>query len=352
MTTQLDGPATHVPALQSGRRRRRRQPARTRSGHRTAYLWEQVWAARELAGDPRPLPHRPARQEEAAHQRRSSRATTSSTSPASCMAAVLAGRAGRQVPGAALGRLGQDQLHRLDGALPGRPARRRRQEGLRHGARRLRPQRASTPSCRRRIFDFERTTGVVATINGEDGSKSAELAEALSARKKIVVCTIQTFPFALEEVRELAATAGQALRGDRRRGAQLADRRGGGEAQGGALARGAGRAERRRRGEHRGHPGRADGGRAPTTRGITFVAFTATPKNKTLELFGTRPDPTRKPAPDNIPAPFHVYSMRQAIEEKFILDVLQELHARTSWPSSWRTRARSSTTRRSSAARP
>ena len=58
-------------------------------------------------------------------------------------------------------------------------------------------------------------------------------------------------------------------------------------------------------------------------RGITFVAFTATPKNKTMELFGTRPDPTRKPAPDNLPQPFHVYSMRQAIEEKFILDVLQ-----------------------------
>jgi type I restriction enzyme R subunit len=57
--------------------------------------------------------------------------------------------------------------------------------------------------------------------------------------------------------------------------------------------------------------------------GITFVAFTATPKNKTLELFGTRPDPTRKPAADNVPKPFHVYSMRQAIEEGFILDVLQ-----------------------------
>jgi type I restriction enzyme R subunit len=53
------------------------------------------------------------------------------------------------------------------------------------------------------------------------------------------------------------------------------------------------------------------------------VAFTATPKDKTLELFGTRPDPTRPPAPDNLPAPFHVYSMRQAIEEGFILDVLQ-----------------------------
>ncbi len=57
--------------------------------------------------------------------------------------------------------------------------------------------------------------------------------------------------------------------------------------------------------------------------GITFVAFTATPKNKTIEIFGTRPDPSRKPAPDNVPFPFHVYSMRQAIEEGFILDVLQ-----------------------------
>ena len=59
------------------------------------------------------------------------------------------------------------------------------------------------------IFDFERTTGVVATIKGEGGSKSGELAEALSGDKKIVVCTIQTFPFALEAVRELAATEGK-----------------------------------------------------------------------------------------------------------------------------------------------
>jgi type I restriction enzyme R subunit len=57
--------------------------------------------------------------------------------------------------------------------------------------------------------------------------------------------------------------------------------------------------------------------------GITFVAFTATPKPKTMELFGTRPDPSRPASKDNLPAPFHVYSMQQAIEEKFILDVLQ-----------------------------
>jgi type I restriction enzyme R subunit len=62
---------------------------------------------------------------------------------------------------------------------------------------------------------------------------------------------------------------------------------------------------------------------AGRTRGITYVAFTATPKDKTLELFGTRPDPSAPAADGNCPQPFHVYSMRQAIEEGFILDVLQ-----------------------------
>ncbi len=53
------------------------------------------------------------------------------------------------------------------------------------------------------------------------------------------------------------------------------------------------------------------------------MAFTATPKAKTLELFGRRPDPLAPAGPGNLPEPFHVYSMRQAIEEGFILDVLQ-----------------------------
>jgi len=50
---------------------------------------------------------------------------------------------------------------------------------------------------------------------------------------------------------------------------------------------------------------------------LSYFAFTATPKAKTLELFG------RRPTPDAKPEPFHLYSMRQAIEEGFILDVLQ-----------------------------
>jgi len=174
------------------------------------------------------------------------------------------------------------------------------------------------------IMSFERTQGVVAVITGEGLSKSKELAEALAAGKKIVVCTIQTFPHALEEVRNLAATQGKrfAVIADEAHSSQtnesaaklklvlsaaeLAELQDGGEittedilaAQMAAKAGG-------------------------QDSGITYVAFTATPKDKTLQLFGTRPDPTRPPAPDNIPAPFHVYSMRQAIEEGFILDVLK-----------------------------
>jgi type I restriction enzyme R subunit len=49
---------------------------------------------------------------------------------------------------------------------------------------------------------------------------------------------------------------------------------------------------------------------------VSYFAFTATPKAKTLELFGRAGD-------DGLPEPYHVYSMRQAIEEGFILDVLK-----------------------------
>ena len=49
---------------------------------------------------------------------------------------------------------------------------------------------------------------------------------------------------------------------------------------------------------------------------ISYFAFTATPKNKTLELFGRK-------GPDGKPVEFHLYSMRQAIEEGYILDVLK-----------------------------
>ena len=172
------------------------------------------------------------------------------------------------------------------------------------------------------LFDFQRKTGVVARIEGKSGSKSDQLAKALSGDKKIVVCTIQTFPFAIEAVRELSATQGKrfAVIADEAHSSQtgeaasklkvvlspaeLAELNDGGEISTEDIlaAQMAARAD---------------------DSGITFVAFTATPKNKTMELFGTRPDLSQPAGPDNLPAPFHVYSMQQAIEEGFILDVLQ-----------------------------
>jgi type I restriction enzyme R subunit len=64
-------------------------------------------------------------------------------------------------------------------------------------------------------------------------------------------------------------------------------------------------------------------GRLPN---VSTFAFTATPKPKTLELFGTK-------RPDGKFAPFHLYSMRQAIEEGFILDVLANY---TTYTAYWR----------------
>ena len=172
------------------------------------------------------------------------------------------------------------------------------------------------------LSQFERTPGVVATIKGDGGSKSGELAAALSGAKKVVVCTIQTFPFALEAVRKLAAAHGKrfVVIADEAHSSQTGDT----ATQLKAVLTPTEIAELNDGGQVSSEDvlaahmkNRADDA------GITFVAFTATPKNKTMELFGTRPDPTRKPADDNIPTPFHVYSMRQAIEEGFILDVLR-----------------------------
>ncbi|KDB09964.1 type III restriction protein res subunit [Burkholderia sp. lig30] len=165
------------------------------------------------------------------------------------------------------------------------------------------------------IFDFERTTGVVATITNEHGSKSGQLGQALKDGKKIIVCTIQTFPFALQAVQELAATEGK-------RFAVIAD-----EAHSSQTGEAAAKLKQLLSAEE--WADLQDGGEIDTeallaaqmeartgAQGLTYVAFTATPKQKTLELFG-------RPGPDGLPQPFHVYSMRQAIEEGFILDVLK-----------------------------
>jgi type I restriction enzyme, R subunit len=165
-----------------------------------------------------------------------------------------------------------------------------------------------------------------------------------------VVCTIQTFPFALAAVQELAATKGK-------RFAVIAD-----EAHSSQTGQAAAKLKEMLSAEELADL--ADGGEVSTedllaaqmaaragAKGITYVAFTATPKAKTLELFGRRPDPSQPASATNLPQAFHVYSMRQAIEEGFILDVLRTTRP-TALPSNWQAKARRSTRRRSSAAPP
>lgn len=175
---------------------------------------------------------------------------------------------------------------------------------------------------REAVHDFERTLGVVASIDGKrrnDGgksmSKSAALTQALVDGKKIIVCTLQTFPYALEEVRRLSATEGKrfAVIADEAHSSQA------GEAS--AKLRQVLSAEELADLDDGGSLNAediltADMKARASSDGVTFIAFTATPKTKTLELFGLRDAA-------GLPRPFHVYSMRQAIEEGFILDVLQ-----------------------------
>ncbi|MCL4527203.1 MAG: type I restriction endonuclease [Gammaproteobacteria bacterium] len=178
---------------------------------------------------------------------------------------------------------------------------------------------------REAIEAHNRTRGVVAVVKGEGRAKSTELAQALEGKKAIIVCTLQTFPYALGKVQELAAREGK-------RFAVIAD-----EAHSSQTNESAARLKVLLSGQTEltseeeedidvedvlteNMATRAAG----ASSGITYVAFTATPKPKTMELFGTRPFPDLPPDNgDNKPRAFHVYSMRQAIEEGFILDILQ-----------------------------
>ena len=319
MTTRLQGPATRFLPFNQGDHGGAGNPANP-NGHRTAYLWEQVWQRDswlEIIG--RYL----------VTQRDSKKKVTGFIFPRyhqldatrKLQAAVLAEGAGHKYliqHSAGSGKtnsiawtahfladLHDANNHKLfDSVLV------------------VSDRNVLDAQLQEAIFDFERTKGVVATITGEGGSKSSELAEALGGGKKIVVCTIQTFPFALKAVQELAATQSK-------RFAVIAD-----EAHSSQTGEAASKLKQLLSAEEL--KDLADGGEVGTEdllavqmaarandKGITYVAFTATPKAKTLELFGRRPNPDQPAGPGNLPAPFHVYSMRQAIEEGFILDVLK-----------------------------
>ena len=170
------------------------------------------------------------------------------------------------------------------------------------------------------IHQFEHVRGVVEKIDTD----SAQLADALAGeRARIIITTLQKFPFVLDKVAELpqrryavivdeahSSQTGEAAKDLRAvLGEGVSDEELLAEAEADDLAGEVARGD----GEDFLTRSAAARGRQPN---LSFFAFTATPKARTLELFGTP-----NPVSGNY-EPFHLYTMRQAIEEGFILDVL------------------------------
>lgn len=178
------------------------------------------------------------------------------------------------------------------------------------------------------IKQIDNDQGIVVAIDrdeaakagGESKSKSGALAKALIDGKLIIVVTIQTFPFAMTEIRKNKGLKGKTF-------AVVADEAH--SSQSGEVAaklKSVLTAEEIKQIEEGGEIDvqavlAAEATERADSANISYFAFTATPKAKTLELFG------REPAPGELPAPFHVYTMKQAIEEGYILDVLTGYHS-------------------------
>jgi type I restriction enzyme R subunit len=171
------------------------------------------------------------------------------------------------------------------------------------------------------INQFEHVDGVVGRINRDigDGSKSEKLAKALENSQPIIIVTIQTFPFVLQAIEDSVSLK-------ERRYAIIADEAH--SSQSGSTARQLKEvlmAENATDDVEFTSEDILDATIAArgASGNLSYFAFTATPKSKTLELFGRLPDPELPPSKQNKPEAYHVYSMRQAIEEGFILDVLK-----------------------------
>ncbi|MFD2638107.1 type I restriction endonuclease subunit R [Piscibacillus salipiscarius] len=164
------------------------------------------------------------------------------------------------------------------------------------------------------IYQLEHKTGFVEKIE----KNSEQLAQAIKNKAKIIVTTLQKFPFIIDQVNEISKGKYAIIIDEAH------------SSQGGKSARAmtsllsnktleeAMEEEQIAEDELKDAEDRIleEIAKSGQQENISFFAFTATPKPKTLEKFGT-------PGNDGLPRPFHEYTMRQAIEEGFILDVLK-----------------------------
>ena len=169
------------------------------------------------------------------------------------------------------------------------------------------------------VHQFEQTLGVVERIDGT----SQQLKQALEQGKQIIITTLQKFPVIVEEIGKLGGSQ-FAIIVDEAHSSQS------GEStkalkevlSAGSLEEAA--AEEGDEGEDLEDKIVAEMKMRGRLSNASTFAFTATPKQKTLELFGT-------PRSDGKFEPFSLYSMRQAIEEGFILDVLENYTTYTTY---------------------
>lgn len=175
------------------------------------------------------------------------------------------------------------------------------------------------------IFQFDHTPGVVKKIDEDSTQLAASLDDATA---KIVISTLQMYPFVLKKIADMG------LRG--KRYAVVIDEAH--SSQGGdtpikikqALGVNATRGEDEDDAEYMTRVR----GKQPN---LSYFAFTATPKSPTLKLFGAF-DPERvnqRTGEQGMYVPFHVYSMRQAIDEGYIFDVLANY---ITYDTKWRLR--------------
>lgn len=156
---------------------------------------------------------------------------------------------------------------------------------------------------RENIKEFSEVKNIVAPAYS-----SKELKENLESGKRIIITTIQKFPFIIDGIADLS---------DKRFAVIIDEAH---SSQSGSAADNMNRAMGSVNNDYDDEVDPQDkileAMRSRKMRGnASYLAFTATPKNNTLEKFGT-------PQEDGSFKPFHLYSMKQAIEEGFILDVL------------------------------
>ncbi len=169
------------------------------------------------------------------------------------------------------------------------------------------------------IYQFEHKRGVVQKVE----ESSRQLAEALENAVPVIITTLQKFPFVSQQLLKMAGERGESGAGilPTRKCAVIIDEAHssqGGESSAklkGVLGGAALREEAKKRAVEEGREDLEELFRSMAERGrqanLSFFVFTATPKHKTLAVFGRNGEPA------------HRYTMRQAIEEGFILDVLK-----------------------------